>query len=100
MKDQHLPPLKIIKDKAELFGVAADSTRLQILCFMSKAQEACVSEIAEALGASVATVSHHLQIMKAHNLFETERMGTKICYKLVENWFAQCVVRYVCDPNG
>ena len=89
-----------IKDKADLFAVAADPTRLEIMCFMFAQKEACVSEIADALGASMATVSHHLQIMKNHHIFETERMGTKICYKLIESEFTQCVAGYVCRSGG
>jgi len=86
-----------IKTRAELLGVAADPTRLRILCFMFDRGEACVSEIADTLDMSVAAISHHLQIMKEHKIFETERRGTKICYSLVESNFTKCVRDFVCE---
>lgn len=88
-------PDKITSD-AELLGMASDPTRLRIMCFMFDRDEACVSEIAEALGMSIAAISHHLQLMKQKELFTTERMGTKICYSLVDNSFTRCIRDFVC----
>jgi ArsR family transcriptional regulator len=86
-----------IRTRAELLGVAADPTRLRILCFMFDRNEGCVSEIAEALDMSVAAISHHLQIMKEHKIFETQRKGTKICYRLVESNFTKLIRDFVCE---
>jgi len=86
-----------INKRAKLLTIAADPTRLRILCFMFDHNESCVSDIAEALDMSVAAISHHLQIMKENNIFETERRGTKICYSLVESNFTKCVRDFVCE---
>lgn len=85
-----------IGKKAALLSAAADPTRLRILCFMFDRDEACVSDIAEALDMSVAAISHHLQIMKEHDIFNTERKGTKIVYRLVDNNFMKLVKGFVC----
>lgn len=89
--------LQVITTKAELLSIAADPTRLRILCFMFDRDEACVSEIAGALDMSVAAISHHLQIMKQHEIFATERIGTKICYKLIESDFTESIRKFVCQ---
>lgn len=84
--------------KARLFEIAGDQTRIRILCFMFENQrKACVSDIADALGMSVASISHHLQIMRDNGLFETERMGNNICYILVNNDFIKRIEKIICD---
>lgn len=81
---------------ARLLELAGDQTRLRILCFMFKYRKACVSDIAESLDMNITTVSHHLQIMRDNGYFETERMGNKICYHLVENTFTKLLKKLVC----
>lgn len=86
-----------LQKKARVLALAGDPTRLRILCFMFEHQEACVSEIAEALDMSVASISHHLQLMREQGFFATERMGTKICYKLSESDCIHHIKNFVCD---
>ena len=78
-----------LSKKARLLALAGDETRIRILCFMFEYGEACVSDIAESLGASINTVSHHLRMMKDNGMFTSERMGINICYKLARDEFAE-----------
>lgn len=83
--------------KARLLELAGDPTRIRILCFMFKYKKACVSDIAESLDMSVASISHHLQIMRDNDFFTTERMGQNICYILVDNDFMRQLKKIICD---
>lgn len=92
-----IPPTKEIDQRARLLSLAGNEVRLRIFCLMYERDEACVSEIADALGMSVASISHHLQLMKDNGLFETERRGSMICYRLVQNSFTHNLKPLVCD---
>lgn len=83
--------------KARLLELAGDPTRIRLLCFMFEYKKACVSDIAESLDMSLASISHHLQVMKDNGFFTTERMGQNICYILVENDFMTQLKKVICD---
>ena len=82
--------------KARMLDLAGDPTRIRILCFMFKYKKACVSDIAKSLDMTVASISHHLQIMKDNGFFATERMGQNICYILNEQKDMRRLERIVC----
>lgn len=83
--------------KARMLELAGDPTRIRILCFMFRYRKACVTDIAENLDMSIASISHHLQIMKDNGYFATERMGNNICYILLENDFIAKLEKIICD---
>ena len=85
-----------LEKKARILGLAGDPTRIRILCLMFKYKKACVSDIADSLGMSVASISHHLQIMKDNGYFLTERIGNKICYVLEDNDFNNNLKKLIC----
>lgn len=82
--------------KARMLELAGDPTRIRILCFMFRYKKACVTDIAESLEMSIASISHHLQIMKDNGYFTTERMGVNICYILVESDFIAKLEKIIC----
>ncbi len=82
--------------KARMLDLAGDPTRIRILCFMFKYKKACVSDIAKSLDMTVASISHHLQIMKDNGFFATERIGQNICYILNEQKDVRRLERIVC----
>lgn len=82
--------------KSRLLSLAGDQSRIRILCFMFKYQKACVTDIAQALGMSLASVSHHLQLMRDNGLLTSERMGNNICYILVANGFTKKLEKIIC----
>jgi len=87
-----------LERKAKLFSLAGDPTRLRVLEFMFREGSACVGEIAEALGCSVACVSHHLQILRDNGFLESEKTGTSVCYTLLrESEFTKMLEKLVCS---
>ena len=66
---------------AEVFSNLGDGTRLKILWILCHSRE-CVSDIAAAIGASKAVVSHHLQLLRRSGLVTAEREGQEIHYSL------------------
>jgi len=85
-----------ILEKAEMLKIAGDPVRIRILCFMFEYKKACVTDIAESLDVPINTISHHLQKMKHVGYFETKRIGTIICYELIENSFTKTLERLIC----
>lgn len=80
---------------ARLFFAAADPARIRILGELSRRREACVSDLAEELGMSVAALSHHLQILRECRCLQTIRMGKLICYRFVPNAFTKFVTGHI-----
>lgn len=82
--------------KARFLAIAGDQTRIRIFCYMFENKKACVSDIAAALDMTVSAISHQLQIMRDNGFFETERMGNKICYILIENGYTKRLEKIIC----
>lgn len=87
-----------LKKKCKLLSLASDPTRMRIICYMLKKKEACVSEISEALDMSLASISHHLQIMKENNIFDTKRNKNRICYILKPSFYIKNLSKFICHP--
>lgn len=90
------PLTSALRERSRFLALAGDETRIRILCFLFEYGEACVSDIAESVDASVNSVSHHLRLMKDNGLLESERMGTSICYKLVKSEFINNLKKAIC----
>lgn len=86
----------MLTKRARLLELAGDETRIRIFCFLYEYGEACVSDIAESLDMNINTISHHLRLMKDNGLLESERMGTSICYKLVNDEFTKNLKNVIC----
>ncbi len=76
---------KEIERKARLFSLFGDPTRLRIVQLLDERAPISVSDIATAVGMSVACVSHHLQLLKDNDAVESSRDGTTIYYSLVRD---------------
>lgn len=76
--------------------VVGDQSRLKILCVIFDKKKVCVSEIAEQLGMSVATVSHHLQSLSRAGLLEPNKEGKRVCYTLVKSGFNSDLKNFIC----
>lgn len=92
-----IPTDPALAKRARLLSLAGDETRIRIFCFLFEYGEGCVSDIAESLGTSINTVSHHLRMMKDVGLVESERMGVNICYKLIRDEFAKNLEKVICE---
>ena len=81
---------------ARLLALAGDPTRLRIISLMYEQDEACVTQISESLGMTIANISQHLQLMRDNGLCEGERRGNTICYRLLKNEFTDHLKVIVC----
>ncbi len=93
LQTENIKRIQIISKKLQ---VAGDSNRLKILCYIFKVKRACVSDIAKKLKLSIATVSHHLQILAIENLLISDREGKKICYSLSKVDFMRDLKNLIC----
>jgi ArsR family transcriptional regulator len=75
------------KECAERLKALADADRLRIVQALRSGPKN-VSEIALALEAEIANVSHHLQILKREKIVETEKQGRFVVYRLHPDVFA------------
>lgn len=71
-----------LSDTAQIFKAFADETRLKIAYALTLEKELCVCEVAQTIGSSVATASHHLRYLRNHALAKSERKGRKVYYSL------------------
>lgn len=79
------------EELAVLLKAVADATRLQILALLrsSPGCEACVCDLAEGVGMSQPTVSHHLRVLADAGLVESEKRGYWTWYSLKQTRLAE-----------
>ena len=88
-------PAPIARDEAErratLLKAVADPARLQLLSIVraSESGEACVCDMADAVGLSQPTVSHHLKVLVEAGVLTRERRGTWAWYTLVPDQLSE-----------
>ncbi len=69
---------------ARVGGALASEKRLELLDLLAQAPRH-VEALAQETEMSVANVSQHLQILRNARLVETERDGTRVCYRLASD---------------
>jgi ArsR family transcriptional regulator len=69
---------------AALFRAVGDVHRLQLIELLG-AGERCVSELAEASGAKMSTLSQQLRVLRQERLVTQRREGKHIYYALADN---------------
>lgn len=77
--------------RAALLKAVAEPARLQLLSIIRGSQggEACVCDMAEAVGLTQPTVSHHLKILTEAGLLARERRATWVWYAVVPERLAE-----------
>ena len=78
-----MPRSEEIEQVAELFKLFGDSTRVGILCALSR-HELCVSEIASVLAMSSSAVSHQLRLLKQMGIIHAHRVGKAVLYSIAD----------------
>lgn len=83
------------QETASVFKILSDPTRCKILKALAqkKGEDMCVSEIAEAVGATHSATSHQLNGLEARGVLVSERMGQTICYTMADTRLARNIVR-------
>lgn len=85
---QQMPELSKV---AQLFKALADETRLKIAYALTIEKALCVCDVAEVIGSSVATASHHLRYLKELGLAKSYREGKQMFYSLHDDHVRQIV---------
>ncbi|WP_431028243.1 ArsR/SmtB family transcription factor [Lysinibacillus sp. LZ02] len=85
------PQIPELSKVAQFLKALSDETRLKIAYALTLENALCVCDVAEIIGSSVATASHHLRYLKEHGLAKSYRDGKMIYYSLADNHVYQIV---------
>jgi ArsR family transcriptional regulator len=85
----------LVERLARTFKALGDPTRSKLV-FALSIHEMCVSDLADALGASLSATSHQLRILRDLDIVRVRRSGKSQLYALNEQAFGFCAPR-VCQ---
>ena len=74
-----------------LFKALGDSTRLKIIYALTIEKELCVCDVANIIGSSTATASHHLRLLRNMGLAKFRKEGKLAFYSLADEHVQQLV---------
>ena len=89
---------ELAERQALLCKVFSNAQRVLILWLLAE-KERTVSEIAEAIGASLPSTSQHLHLMELHNILASRRERQNIYYQLSQNDLLQGCLVLTNRPN-
>jgi ArsR family transcriptional regulator len=87
---------------AAIFRAAGDIARLKLLYRLSDG-EWCVTELAEAAGVGLSTVSQQLRLLRAERIVTRRRAGKHIFYSLADSHVSdliQSAIDHAAEPHG
>jgi ArsR family transcriptional regulator, lead/cadmium/zinc/bismuth-responsive transcriptional repressor len=76
---------------SKLFKALADDTRVKIAYSLRVEEELCVCDVANIVGCSVATASHHLRLLRNLGLATYRKEGKLVFYSLDDEHVKQLV---------
>jgi ArsR family transcriptional regulator, lead/cadmium/zinc/bismuth-responsive transcriptional repressor len=76
---------------SKLFKALSDETRVKIAYALSIEEELCVCDVANLVGASSATASHHLRTLKNLGLAKFRKQGKLVYYSLDDDHVKQLI---------
>lgn len=74
-----------ITGMTEIFKALADPTRVKVAYMLERGGELCVCDVAEVLGSSTATASHHLRTLKNKHIAKSRKEGKNVFYSLKDD---------------
>lgn len=78
------PPSAVALNRASsIFRALGEPSRLRIMAFLARG-EACVTEVAEAEGEEISTISQRLRVLRNEGLVSRRRQGKHIVYGLAD----------------
>lgn len=75
-----------------MFKVLADETRMKVAFSLCQEDEMCVCDVANVIGSSLATASHHLRTLKKLNLVKYRKEGKLAFYTLEDEHVRQLIM--------
>ena len=83
------PPL-VVERAAALFRALGDSARLSLLERLASG-EYCVTELADATGEGLSTISQRLRTLRSERLLKRRRLGKHVYYTLADHHVADLI---------
>jgi ArsR family transcriptional regulator, lead/cadmium/zinc/bismuth-responsive transcriptional repressor len=80
-----------IHDVSTLFKALSDETRMKIAYALTIEEELCVCDVANIVGATTATASHHLRHLKKLGLAKYRKEGKLVYYSLDDDHVKQLI---------
>jgi ArsR family transcriptional regulator, lead/cadmium/zinc/bismuth-responsive transcriptional repressor len=77
---------------AQLFKALADENRAKISYALCQDDELCVCDVANIIGSSVATASHHLRALNKQGIVKYRKEGKLAFYSLDDDHIKQLIV--------
>lgn len=74
-----------------IFKALSDATRLKIAYALTLEKELCVCDVANIIGATTATASHHLRLLRNMGLARYRKEGKMVFYSLEDDHVRQLV---------
>ncbi|MFG3613357.1 ArsR/SmtB family transcription factor [Rummeliibacillus stabekisii] len=85
------PKLEDLNNVELVFKALSDATRLKITYALTLEEELCVCDVANILGTTTATASHHLRYLRNMGLAKYRKEGKLVFYSIVDDHLQQLV---------
>ena len=79
-----------------IFEVLASATRLRLLHALSRMDDPCMGDLAEAVGMKPTAVSNQLRRLVDMGILDTRRHGSHIHYRIVDDCVAKLLYHGLC----
>lgn len=79
------------QDMAQVFKVLADHTRLKVAYALCDEDELCVCDVANIIGSTMATASHHLRLLRNMGISQYRKEGKLVFYSLEDEQLKQMI---------
>lgn len=76
---------------SQIFKALSDDTRIKIAYALSEEDELCVCDVANIVGSSTATASHHLRLLRNLGLAKYRKEGKLVFYSLDDDHVRQLI---------
>jgi len=81
-RQQQLLELQDMNPAIQMFKALADETRMKIAYSLCHEDELCVCDVANIIGSSLATASHHLRLLRNMELVTFRKEGKLVFYSM------------------
>lgn len=85
------PKIQDVDGVESIFKALSDGTRLKIVYALTLSEELCVCDIANIIGSTTATASHHLRFLRNKKLTKSRKKGKMVFYSLDDDHVRQLV---------
>ncbi|WP_237458249.1 ArsR/SmtB family transcription factor [Pontibacillus yanchengensis] len=85
------PEIEKVEGVELIFKALSDATRMKIAYALSIEKELCVCDVANIIGSTTATASHHLRLLRNMKLAKYRKEGKLVFYSLADDHVHQLV---------